>query len=74
MITHHGHSIAIRRWHMNGEPGWWFDVAAPDGRIVASGWTVGYGPRSRTQAMRDAREAVDARLALHAAVAAKESA
>ena len=70
MITHRGFRVGIRRQYMNSAPGWWFDAIAPDGSIAASGWTVGYGPRARTQAGRDARAAIDARLV---AIAAKEA-
>jgi hypothetical protein len=55
-----GYAIDIYREHMCGEPGWTFTVAIA-GRVVFEGWTVGYGPKAKTQAMKDALQGIDAR-------------
>jgi hypothetical protein len=61
-----GYSITVKRKHMCREAGWWFEVKAPapDRGVIAEGWTVGYGPRAKSQAMKDALEAIRARQAL----------
>lgn len=63
-----GYTIRIVRQYMNGMAGWSFELTFV-GRLVAEGWTVGFGPRAKTQAMRDALEAVSAREALRACMA-----
>ena len=58
-----GYSIFVERRYICGEAGWWYDVVLR-GRIVAQGWTVGFGPRAKSAAMSDALAAVSDREAL----------
>lgn len=58
-----GYSVDIKREHMNGEPGWWFTVEHR-GTLVTEGWCIGQGPRAKSQAMKDALEAITARVTL----------
>jgi hypothetical protein len=66
-----GYAIDIYREVLCGDPGWSF-VVTHAGRVVIEGWTIGYGPRAKTQAMKDALAGIDAREALLACVARKE--
>lgn len=61
MITLHGHQITVVRRHLT-EPGWEYQVTDPSGCVVASGWTVGQGPRAKSVAMHDAIEALTRRI------------
>lgn len=58
-----GYSVSIYREHMCGQPGWSM-VVSHAGRAVFEGWTLGFGPRAKSQAMKDALEGIDAREAL----------
>ncbi len=66
MITLRGHTVAVRRAQMQRQDGWLWEVISDGGRHAASGWTVGYGPKAKSVAMRDALEAL-ARIAKKAA-------
>ncbi|MBA2720771.1 MAG: hypothetical protein H0U52_16250 [Chloroflexi bacterium] len=67
MIIVAGHTIRVVRRTMCREPGWWYEVAAPEGGTIAEGWCAGYGPRSKSDAMRDALAALQRRLAARGA-------
>jgi hypothetical protein len=66
-----GYSIDVYREHMCGEPGWSFTVSIA-GRCVIEGWTVGFGPRAKSQAMTDALAGIASREVLLAVTARKE--
>lgn len=54
-----GHTITVRRAAI-GEPGWLWEATNDRGTVAYWGWTIGQGPRAKSEAMRDAISAVNA--------------